>query len=117
MKKMKFISSIRDFTAEQWFRFSLGLQLLTIANFGLLVITAGDKLKLYTGLEYTKELLIAFVPVAFAFAWFAGYFMENIAKIHQAKEEAVLRRSPAWQEAYRRFDRIEEKLGKIERKL
>ncbi len=104
------LRNIRDFIAEQWFRFSVGLQLLSIVNFALLVIATSDKLRNAVPLTYTSELILLFVPAAFLFAWVAGYIMEGVVKLPQAREKAAIKRSPAWQEVFERLDRIEKKI-------
>lgn len=107
----------RDFAAEQWWRFLLGLQMLTLVNFVLLVITSSDKLKTVIPVTYTSELVLAMVPVALAGAWFVGLVLERYIKFPQAQERAAKKRSPTWNENFERLGRIEEKLDRLEKKM
>ena len=107
----------RDFAAEQWWRFLLGLQMLTLVNFVLLVITASDKLKIVIPIDYTSELVLLLVPVALVGAWFVGMILERYVKFPQAQERAAKKRSPTWNENFSKLDEISAKLDKLEKKL
>ena len=111
------IKKARDFAAEQWWRFLLGLQMLTLVNFTLLVVTASDKLKVIIPVEYTSELVFILVPLGLLGAWFVGMILEKYIKFPQAQERASTQRSPTWNETFRRFDEISFKLDKLEKKL
>ncbi len=107
----------RDFAAEQWWRFLLGLQMLTLVNFVLLVITSSDKLKTIVPVTYTSELVLALVPVALAGAWFVGFVLERYIKFPQAQERAAKKRSPTWNENFEKLDKISQKLDRMEKQL
>ncbi|MEM2948565.1 MAG: hypothetical protein QXG02_03480 [Candidatus Anstonellales archaeon] len=111
------IREIRDFFAEQWWRFLIGIQVLTLVNFILLVITASDKLKSFFGIQYTTELLLIFVPLALLCIWLAGLVLERYIKFPQAQERAAISRSPAWQRNFKMLENLEKRLEKIEKKI
>lgn len=111
------IRKARDFAAEQWWRFLLGLQMLTLVNFVLLVITSSDKLKVVIPLEYTAELVLLLVPLALIGAWFVGFVLERYIKFPQAQERAAKKRSPTWNENFEKLDKISEKLDRLEKKM
>lgn len=107
----------RDFAAEQWWRFLLGLQMLTLVNFVLLVITASDKLKVVIPVDYTAELVLLLVPLALIGAWLVGLVLEKYVKFPQAQERAAKKRSPTWSENFEKLDRISKKLDRMEKQL
>jgi hypothetical protein len=111
------LRKLRDFIAEQWWRFLIGIQVLTLVNFVLLVITSSDKLKSVIPVTYTSELVLLMVPLALVGAWWAGLVLEKYIKFPQAKERAAVERSPAWQENFKRLEKISKKLEKIEKKV
>ncbi len=111
------IREIRDFVAEQWWRFLIGIQLLTLVNFVLLVITASDKLKSFLGIQYTAELVLLFTPLALAGIWFFGLVLERYIKFPQAQERAAISRSPAWNRNFKMLGDIEKRLERMEKKL
>jgi len=113
----KMIREIRDFVAEQWWRFLIGIQLLTLVNFVLLVITASDKLKSFLGIQYTAELVLLFTPLALAGIWFFGLVLERYIKFPQAQERAAISRSPAWNRNFKMLGDIEKRLERMEKKL
>lgn len=114
---MAIAKKLRDFAAEQWWRFLIGIQILTLVNFALLVITASDKLKNVIPVSYTAELVFLFVPLALLGAWAAGLILEKYIKFPQAQEKAAIERSPTWKENFRRLDEISERLERIEKKV
>jgi len=107
----------RDFAAEQWWRFLLGIQMLTLVNFTLLVITASDKLKIVIPVEYTSELVFILVPLGLLGAWLVGTVLEKYIKFPQAQERASIKRSPTWNETFDRLDKISAKLDALEEKI
>ena len=111
------IKKARDFAAEQWWRFLLGLQMLTLVNFALLVITASDKLKIVIPVEYTSELVFIMVPLGLLGAWFVGMVLEKYIKFPQAQERAAKKRSPIWNENFEKLDIISAKLDALEKKI
>ena len=111
------LKKARDLAAEQWWRFLLGLQMLTLVNFTLLVITASDKLKVVIPVEYTSELVFIMVPLGLIGAWFVGLVLERYIKFPQAQERAAKKRSPTWNENFDKLDRISAKLDALEKKL
>lgn len=114
---MSLAKRARDFAAEQWWRFLIGIQVLTLVNFALLVVTASDKLKSIIPFYYTSELVLVLVPVALAGAWLAGLVLEKYIKFPQAQERAAKERSPTWNENFKRLDEISERLSRIEKKV
>ena len=113
----KMIREIRDFVAEQWWRFLIGIQLLTLVNFVLLVIAASDKLKSFFGIQYTAELVLLFVPLAFLAIWLTGLVLERYIKFPQAQERAAISRSPTWHRNFKMLENIEKRLERMEKKL
>ena len=111
------VKKARDFAAEQWWRFLLGLQMLTLVNFTLLVITASDKLKVVIPVEYTSELVFIMVPLGLIGAWFVGMILEKYIKFPQAQERAAKKRSPTWNENFEKLDKISAKLDALEEKI
>ena len=111
------LRKVRDLVAEQWWRFLIGLQLLTLMNFILLVITASDKLKSIIPVTYTMELVLLMVPLALVGAWGVGLVLERYIKFPQAQERAAKQRSPTWQENFKKLDEIGERLERIEKKV
>jgi len=107
----------RDFAAEQWWRFLLGLQMLTLVNFTLLVITASDKLKVVIPVDYTSELVFILVPLGLLGAWLVGMILEKYVKFPQAQERAAKKRSPTWTETFEKLDKISAKLDALEEKI
>lgn len=114
---MPLLKKLRDFAAEQWWRFLIGIQVLTLINFALLVVTASDKLKNVIPVEYTAELVLIFVPLALLGVWVAGLVLEKYIKFPQAQERAARERSPTWNENFKRLDEISERLSRIEKKV
>lgn len=114
---MSVAKGIRDFAAEQWWRFLIGIQVLTLVNFALLVITASDKLKNIIPVDYTSELVFLFVPLALLGVWVAGLVLEKYIKFPQAQERAARERSPTWNENFKKLDEISERLSRIEGKV
>jgi len=97
--------SIRKILAENWYRFQLGMSFLTILNFGLLVITASDKIKSILPLKIT-ELVIILIPLAFIITLIIGYIMESVVKFPQEHEKELLKRSPNWILTHEKLDKI-----------
>ena len=108
------LSSFRDFVFRQKYRFDLGLQFLVFVNFALLVITAGDKLRQLFGWK-TSESLLLLLPLAFIATWGFGYFLDKVVRSPQAQERQSISRSEAWNKLYRKLDRIEGKVEKIQK--
>ena len=107
----------RDFAAEQWWRFLIGIQVLTLVNFVLLVIASSDKLKSIIPVTYTSELVVMLVPLALMGAWGMGLVLERYVKFPQAQEKAAKKRSPTWKENFRKLDEISRRLERIEKKV
>jgi len=110
------IRRARNFLAEQWWRFLIGISFLTLINFILLVITASDKLKALTGIKFTSEIVLLLVPAALLSVWLLGLILEKYIKFPQQQEREAVKRSPIWQETQRKLDLIIEKLERLERK-
>jgi len=106
---------LRNFLAEQWYRFLIGISFLTLANFVLLVITASDKLKALIPFRIT-ELVILLVPGALIGAWLLGFILERYIKFPQQQERESTKRSPIWNETQKKLDSIIDRLDRIERK-
>ncbi|MGB9719648.1 MAG: hypothetical protein ACPL06_03600 [Candidatus Anstonellales archaeon] len=111
------IREIRDFVAEQWWRFLIGIQILTLVNFVLLVITASDKLKSFFGIQYTAELVLLFIPLALLGIWLTGFVLERYIRFPQAQERAATSRSPTWNRNFKMLEKIEKRLVRIEKKI
>lgn len=63
------------FFARLKYRFDLGQSMLTVCNFCLLVITAGDKLAGHFAVS-TRTLLLVLVPLALVAVWLLGYLLD-----------------------------------------
>lgn len=100
---------IRNFFAEQWWRFLIGIQFLTLINFTLLTITASDKIKLILPLR-TEVIVLIFLPMAFVSVWLFGLVLEKYVKFPQQQEKEYQKRSPLWNENFERLERIEKML-------
>ncbi|MEM4389299.1 MAG: hypothetical protein QXG98_01410 [Candidatus Micrarchaeia archaeon] len=107
---------IRNFLAEQWWRFLIGISFLTLINFILLVLTASDKLKALTGVRFTAEVVLLLVPLAIIAVWLWGLILEKYIKFPQQQEREAWKRSPIWQETHRKLDEILARLARLERK-
>jgi len=86
-------------------------------NFSLLVITASDKLRYYTGIPRTWVLIVVAIPVAFTGMWLLGYFLDNVVKYGQAYNLEASKRNPTWDEQKMIMGRLEEKLEAIAKKV
>ncbi|VVB66708.1 Uncharacterised protein [Candidatus Gugararchaeum adminiculabundum] len=113
---MPMLKKFRDFFIEQHYRFQLGMQFLIFVNFALLVITASDKLKKVLPIDYTGELVLLSILLAFLGAWLFGLILEKFVKYPQQQERAAVDRSPNWQATHQKLDTIIERLDKLERK-
>ena len=99
------LKGTRDFFTEQQYRFDLGRQFLTYANFILLIIAASDKLQAVLHLRIREMILIA-VPLAFVGSWIFGYFLDAFVRFPQSQMMVSEKRSPHWQMTQRKLDRI-----------
>lgn len=95
----------RDYFSEQKYRFDLGRQFLTYANFVLLIVAASDKIQTVIPLRITQLVLIA-VPLAFIGSWLFGYFLDEIVRFPQSQMLVSEKRSPHWNMTQSKLDRI-----------
>jgi len=100
----------RTFTAEQYYRWLQGMQLLTITNFVLLVVTASDKLKVLTGIQETETVVIIFVPLGMFCVWLAGFVLESRIGLTQEVNLQNYKRNPGLTNVTKILERIEKKL-------
>lgn len=105
-------NKLRNLIVEQWYRFQIGLSFLTLINFSLLVITAGDKIQTVIPFRII-DLIIILIPLAFFGTWFIGFIMERYIKFPQQQEREVVKRSPIWNLTHEKLDSIESKLDKV----
>lgn len=104
---------IRDFTAEQWFRFQIGVGMLSIINLALLAVTASDKLQEFIPFKIS-EVIVGVVVCALVGTWFIGFTIEQI-KFYREQQRNLEKRSPIWSSIQQKLDRINEKLDKLEK--
>lgn len=103
---------IRDFLAEQYFRWLQGMQTLTLTNFILLVVAVSDKLKGALGIASSSEFVIIFVPIGICAVWLAGYIMESKIKFTQEVVRQGWKRNPALLEIAEGVKEINERLDR-----
>ncbi len=72
------------------YRFDLGSHLLSIISLSLLVISAGDKLTSWIGIE-TKYLVLILVPLSLVTVYAFGWFLDKIKFAQGYNKQANLR--------------------------
>lgn len=103
----------REFFFAQKYRFDLGQSFLTVVNFTLLIITAGDKLMIFFGVPRLYSLILALVPLGFIGVWLFGLFMDKVVRAGQMAERQSVRRSEVWTHHNEQMDRLEDELRAI----
>jgi len=103
----------REFFFAQKYRFDLGQSFLTVVNFTLLIITAGDKLMIFFGVPRLYSLVLALVPLGFIGVWLFGLFMDKVVRAGQMAERQTVRRSEVWNNHNEQMDRMETELHQI----
>ncbi|MCK4319547.1 hypothetical protein KAW38_03175 [Candidatus Micrarchaeota archaeon] len=111
-----FLRNLRDLVIEQYWRFTVGIQFLTLINFVLLVISASDKLKAFFNIDYTMQLVFFGVLLAFIGIWVIGFVMDRVIKFPQQKARIAGSRNPYWTETHAKLDGIIERLDRLEKK-
>ena len=77
---------IVSFLARQKFRFDLGSSFMSIINFSLIVIAAGDKISSVLHLQ-TKALLLILVPTVLLSVWLFGFLLDKSKFWNKYQEE------------------------------
>lgn len=103
---------IIEFIAHQWYIFQIGLSYLGIATFTLVALNASEKLMRWLGIGRTLPFVICLIFLVFCAVFCLGKILDYI-KVNQRMDRQNLKRSVTWEEAYKRFDRIERKLDKL----
>jgi len=102
---------VRYWVFSQKYRFDLGLQVMTIVNFALLVLTFRK--------SYGLPLWV--VPLAFPLVigaiWLVGYAMDRLGKVQEKSEEIVIERSPQAKAHYAEQKKILDGIDAIIRAL
>jgi hypothetical protein len=98
---------VRYWFFSQKYRFDLGLQVMTLVNFALLVLT----------FRKSYDLPLWVVPLAFPVVllciWGAGYFLDRVGRSQEKNEEIMVERSPRLNAHYEEQSRILNKLDEI----
>lgn len=111
------LSRWKWFFFRQKYRFDLGQQFMTVLNFTLLLIAASDKLRYYTSINRTWQLVLIAVPSGFLGMWLFGFFLDQVVRYGQAYNIEAAKRNPLQDEQIERMIRIERMLSSMEQKL
>lgn len=111
------LSRLKWFLFNQKYRFDLGYQFMTVLNFTLLLITASDKLRFYTGISRTWILVLVALPLGYLGVWIFGLFLDKFVRYGQAYNLEAVKRNPLFDMQKEQMDRIERQITMLAQKL
>lgn len=112
-----FLFNLREDFFAQKYRFDLGMQFMAFINFALLIVASSDKLKIWTGIDDTRTLILLAVPGAFVLVWLLGFILDVLVKYQYMQETVAVKRSPLWNKVFDGIEQLDEKMNEMYKKL
>lgn len=102
-------NKIIHWSATQKYRIDLGFTMMTLFNFGLLILANSEKFQKLFPIN-TYLLVVIAVPFGIFIIWLMGYLME-VLKFRDRQNQLASFNNPVMMETLERIKRIEEKLN------